>query len=70
MAWDAHESCWAKRPGRKAGQSAVAAPSVEREPLEDEEENGDGHRDGVDVEVDAEQDVHSSVNSKPRTGIG
>lgn len=67
MAWDAHESCRAKRPGRKAGLSVVAAPGVEREPLEDEE---DGDCDGVDVEVDAEQDVHSSVKSRPRTGTG
>lgn len=56
MAWDAHESCWAKRPGRKVGSAAIAAPRVERTLLEDEN-GGDGDPDG---ELDEEQHVRAS----------
>lgn len=51
VVWDAHESCWAKRPGRKVGPSGVATPDLERMALK-EEKGGDG--------VDLEQDVRSS----------
>lgn len=60
VTWDAHQSCWAKRPGRKAGSSAVAL-GLERMHLdEDDEEGGARDGDGLDNEVDEEQDVRSS----------
>lgn len=56
LTWDAHESCWSKRPGGRVGPSGVAAPGMEKKPLEEEQESRDGVEDGVDDELDEEQD--------------
>lgn len=66
MAWDDHESCWAKKPGRKIWPPGAAAPCAERKPLGEEEESGDGGPDGANYEVDEEQDVRTSNESQAK----
>ncbi|MCJ1467666.1 hypothetical protein MMC07_006291 [Pseudocyphellaria aurata] len=62
LAWDAHESCWAKRPGRKVGSSAGAVPGVEWNYLEDENEGGDGDWDNdLDEEHHQPDFIHSAT---------
>ena len=65
VAWDDHESCWPKKPGRKLWLPGAAAPSAERKSL-GEEESEDGGRDGANDEVDEGQDVRSSNESQAK----
>ena len=68
LPWDAHQSCWAKRPGRRPGPSGTAAPGVERilaedkdkeEEEEEEEEDGDEDMQSEANEIEGEHNVWS-----------
>ena len=56
VAWDAHQSCWAKKRGREVDPSEIAAPSLERRTLE-KDEGGVRDGDGADYRLDEEHDV-------------